>query len=161
MCPMIYSGGGEKNFMKLPDSLTKRSLLYSVKKTSTEQLKEIGENFYGQGQLSDAADFFSKAQEKQGLEKIKADAINDGDTFLLLKSVKLLGAEMLESDLVQCAQNAEKQSKIRHAITAYERLGDEERVEQLRELVKDDLDIKADAEEDVFIPSAVEEIDEE
>ncbi|NCN26656.1 hypothetical protein GW915_03695 [bacterium] len=158
---MFYSGVGDKNFMKLPDPLTKRSLLYGVKATTPEQLSAIAKGFQEAGQLNDAADFFSKAKENQALEKLIGLAIEEGDTFLVLKLFKLLAKEADSQSLVRCAQRAESLSKPRHAILAYERLGEDEKVASLRETIKDDLDIKSAVEADVFIPNVVEEIGEE
>ena len=49
---MLYSGAGERNFMKLPNPMEKRSVLHGVKDYSPEKLSAFGEELFKKGQFS-------------------------------------------------------------------------------------------------------------
>lgn len=159
---MLYSGGGEKNLMRLPDSITKRNMLHGVKTSSPESLTAMGRGFEEKGQYSDAADFYAVAKNTNELQRLETLAASLGDTFLLLKLFRLASKELDAGILEQCAQKAESLAKIRFAIMAYERLGKDKKVAELKEQISGDLDIQAEARAaEVFIPISAEEIDEE
>jgi hypothetical protein len=65
----------------LPNSLQKRKLLFD-KKTPPERIISYGEMFLREGRLNEAAELFSLAAHEEGLEEIKALAVEKGDSFL-------------------------------------------------------------------------------
>lgn len=97
------------------------------------------------------------SKDSQGLEKIRGLAVEEGNTFLFLKISRLLDEGEAKDSLLTCALNAEKAGKIRYAMKAYEKLGNIDKVEELRATVATDGDIIAEAEQSVFIPETEDE----
>lgn len=147
--------------MKNLDAISKRNVLFGVSKMPPSKMVEAAKNMENQGNLSDAADFFHKASDKNELKRLRQKTVEDGDVFLFLKITRLLSEENVDTaQLELCAQKAESIGKIRYAIMAYERLGNEEKVESLKNQVSQDLDIvfEREAKAQVFIPVHTEEI---
>ena len=142
---------------KFPDAIAKRDILHGHKKISTTQKLNMGSDFEAEGWLSDAIDFLTS--EPKDLEKIKLAAIEEGNVFLLTKIFRSLGKEN-EDELLRAAEKAEQLGKTRYAIKAYEKLGKEEKVQSLKNLIAEDGDMKT-ALNDVFIPKTEEEREEE
>jgi len=143
--------------MKIPDSITKRDLLHGARKASPADILTLGEMYYSGGQCSDAIDFFARAEAKDRLAAVAQELINQGDTFLLLKVVRLVG-NISDAQILECAQRAEALGKIRYAILAYEKLGDESKAESLRDSISEDGDIVALREAETFVAPHQEEI---
>lgn len=140
-----------------PDAITKRDILHGQKKISDAQKTDLGKRLSEAEWYSDAIDFLTL--EKSELEKIKAAAINEGNSFLLMKVFRSLGVEN-NDDLLRTAMKAEELGKTRYAIKAYEKLGKTEKVEALKASISEDGDMKT-ALNDVFIPKSEEEREEE
>ncbi len=145
----------------LPTPIQKRDILYGVKKTSNEELKVLAQNFLNEGWLSDAIDFSAFANAKDLLNEIKKIAIQEGNTFLYLKAHRMIGdAEISNQDLTACAATAESKGQWRYAIMAYEKLGQSEKVSDIKtKHLSQDGDIKAENENLVFIPTHSEELE--
>jgi len=150
---MFFSVVEETN-LSLPTAIEKRDILYGAVKVSTDKLKAMGNDFLKAGWYSDAADFFGQAGDRDSIGKLSEKALEDGDTFLLLKTARLLGdADSITAALERCALRAESLGKVRYAIRAYDQLGNVEKAKALREQVAQDGDIIAEAEAaKVFIP---------
>ena len=118
---MYTIGKMAKNLSTIPGPIQKRDILYGVKKAPAEYLASLAKKFEDLGWHSDAADFLAHASDKAGLARLRAAAIEEGDTFLLFKIQRLLGeGEIPEDQLKKCALAAEQAGKIRHAIRAHE-----------------------------------------
>lgn len=142
--------------------IQKRDILYGVKKHSSQELVNISDDFKSEGWLSDALDFAHQAGDSQRIQKIRDESVETGQVFLFLKSSRFLGDPPEgQSLLKQCAENAERAGKIRYAIMAFEKLGDNERVSKLKEKIQGDLDQVAEqnAQANVFIPEHSEELE--
>lgn len=143
---------------QIPGPIEKRDILYGVKKLSTTESAKLVETLFHEGWLSDSADFMAYSKDLSGLEKIRSRAVEEGNSFLFLKVSRLLEeAEVPKDSLLACAINAEKSGKIRYAMKAYEKLGNVDKVEELRATIATDGDIIAEAEQSVFIPETEEE----
>ena len=75
---------------KVYDSLTLRKLLNTTS-TSASKLSEMGQEFASQGFLSDAVDFYAKANDQAGLSQVLDQAMDEGDYFLFTRIKKILG----------------------------------------------------------------------
>jgi hypothetical protein len=69
-----------------------------------------------------------------------------------------LGGKVSDAQILECAQRAEALGKTRYAIMAYEKLGDTQKVESLRDSIAQDGDIIALREAETFIAVNQEEI---
>lgn len=146
--------GTNSNF---PDAITKRDILHGVKKMNDAQKLNLGKEMSQAEWLSDAVDFLTLAPEE--LDKILSKAVSEGNSFLVIKVFRATNTEKTDL-LLQCATNAEAQGKYRYALKAYEKLGKEDKVKSLKELLANDGDMKT-ALNDVFIPKSEEERSEE
>ena len=142
---------------KFHDAITKRDILHGHKKVDDAQKVNLGLEFAKEGWISDAIDFLTT--DAAQLEKMKAAAIAEGNVFLLSKIFRVLGQEN-NDELFQAALKAEEQGKIRYAIKAYEKLGQEDKVSALKTLIAGDGDMKTEL-NSVFIPKSEEEREEE
>ncbi len=116
--------------MKLPDPLEKREWIYNQKEGQSK-LKELGFAYLERKNYNDACDCFDKIEDEEGLVKIKAIAIEDGDAFL---AQKIQGDSALSKEEWQkLAKNAQSKGKFHFTIAAYTAIGEEEKVEELRE----------------------------
>ncbi|MEO5667171.1 MAG: hypothetical protein ABIR96_03855 [Bdellovibrionota bacterium] len=145
--------------MKLPGSITKRDILFGTRRASAAEILTLGKAYASEGHLSDAIDFFSKAQSTTELEGLVSQVISEGDMFLLLKISRLLGDDRVShSHLEQCVAKAQSLGKIRYAIMGLEKLGQKDQAEALRETIAQDGDIIAFRESETFISPNLEEI---
>ena len=74
---------------KLPNYQEKQHILY-IKHHSEKDLIAYGDAFLEEGKISDAIDFYQKANYVQGLETIKGMAEQSGDVMLLQQVLKPL-----------------------------------------------------------------------
>ncbi len=103
---------------KLPDYRSKQKILH-IDKTSPEVLIRMGDAFLEEGALSDALDFFSRANHTAGIKKISEIAMQNGDVFLYAKAARALNVEPSGADWDDIAQRAidlKKYAFARHAI---------------------------------------------
>jgi hypothetical protein len=134
----------------LPSAIAKRDLLHGAKNSSHAQ---TAQKFESEGWISDAIDFYNKAEDRASLLRLQNAAAAEGNAFLVLKVVRLLKQGDSELDAVRTvAAKAEAQGMVRYAISAYEKLGNEAKVRELRESVKGDGDIVLEDAAEVFIP---------
>ena len=71
--------------MSVPKHYIKRRDFLHSEKSSPEALSQAGREFFAQERYSDALDFFEKSNDKDGVQKIKRIALQNGDTFLLAR----------------------------------------------------------------------------
>ncbi len=142
----------------IPGPIEKRDILYGVKKLSAGESKKLVGDLETEGWISDALDFMGHAHDHEGLKRLRSRAVEEGNSFLFFKISRLLGeTEAPRTELAACASKAEALGKIRYAIKAYEKLGDESKVEALKATIATDGDIVAESEQTVFIPENEEE----
>ncbi len=109
----------------LPDCLKKRRLL-NDKALTPEQCRDYGEKFLALGFLEDALEFFLRGNFQEGLDKIKAQSLENGDAYLMGR----LGPQPQEVWRETAAQ-ALKLRKLHFARRALEKAGDREEAEEL------------------------------
>jgi len=109
----------------VPDSLKKRQLLNETN-INPEMCREYGEKFLDLGLFDDALEFFKRAQYEPGLDKIKEQALGNGDAYLMTR----LGSHPPEV-WRQVAEQALKLGKIQFARRAFEQAGDQEQADEL------------------------------
>lgn len=136
-----------------PDAITKRDILHGYKKMSDSQKKTLGLSLQEAEWYSDAIDFLTVNPAE--LDKIKAAAIAEGNTFLLMKIFRVTGQDS-HDELLRTSMKAEELGKTRYAIKGYEKLGKSEKVDALKSSIAEDGDMKT-ALNDVFIPKTEEE----
>ncbi|MBS1984250.1 MAG: hypothetical protein JST16_08760 [Bdellovibrionales bacterium] len=145
-----------EKWTSLPNAVAKRDLLFGVKKAESSEWKAWGDKFVGADWLYDGIDFLARTNDRASLLPIRQKAVTEGNVFLFLKIMRALDIADLDAEttalLKTCAENAEKAGMVRYAIKGFERLGDTERAEKLRQTIASDGDILAEAAAKVFIP---------
>jgi len=127
---------------KLPDYRLKQKLLY-IDKVNDNVLKDYGNSFFDEGFLSDALDFFQKANDKEGIQKIKDMAFNRGDVMLFQQSVKALNLELKPADWEGIGQKAIGFKKYSFAGHALEKAGNKEMLNSLKKIMQQEVDSKS------------------
>lgn len=105
---------------KLPDYRLKQKILY-IDKTSPASLISTGDMYLEAGALSDALDFYAKAEHLAGMQKIKDIALAGGDVFLFQGAARALGIELRDADWENIAQTAMELGKNAFAKQALEK----------------------------------------
>ncbi len=114
----------------LPGCLKKRRLL-NEKELKAELCREYGEKFLALGWWEDALEFFQKAGDAQGLEKIKNHCLESGDAYLLGR----LGGSQDQKTWRQLAERALDLGKLHFARRAYELAGDPDKTAMVAGLI--------------------------
>ncbi len=117
--------------LKNVDYRLKQKLLY-IEKTDLEILKSYGDVLLEQGRISDAIDFYQKANHPEGLQKIKAMAFESGDVMLFQQAAKALSEEPLAKDWNDIAQKAIDLKKYSFAMQALSKAQNEEGLNALK-----------------------------
>jgi len=89
----------------LPGVLKKRSLLNETKAAPAE-MTALAESLAAADYLSDAVDFFRKAGHEPGLKSVLERAVDEGDSFLVGKIEKALGAPLAKEVWQRVADRA-------------------------------------------------------
>jgi len=100
---------GESKASRL-DCLERRNLMNS-REVAPEELVQIGRAYAEAGFLSDAVDFWAMAEDKEGLQGLLIQIIDEGDFFLYRRIKKILNQPFDPSDLGRLAENAERLGK--------------------------------------------------
>lgn len=120
---------------KLPDYRLKQKILY-IDKTDAEILKNYGNTFLDAGFISDAIDFYNKANYYDGLEKIKAMAFETGDVMFFQRVMKALNTEPSQADWEMIGQKAISLKKYLFAKHALEKAGKPEILNSLLKIME-------------------------
>lgn len=89
----------------LPGVLKKRALLNETKAAPAE-MTALAESLAAADYLSDAVDFFRKAGHEPGLRSVLERALDEGDSFLVGKIEKALGAPLAQEVWQRVADRA-------------------------------------------------------
>jgi tetratricopeptide (TPR) repeat protein len=116
---------------KLPDSLKRRDILYG-QNTPAEVLREYGDLFLHEGKLNDAVEFFGQACYKEGLQRIRQVAMEEGDLFLFSRATEFLQEEVSAEDWRKLGKKALEKGKHLFALKCFEKIGDREGIEETR-----------------------------
>jgi hypothetical protein len=128
------------NFM-LPDYRLKQKLLY-VDKVHQDSLQKYGDSFFEEGRLSEALDFYTKANCNSGLQKIKETAFASGDVMLFGQAAKALNLELKPADWENIGQKAIEFKKYIFAKHAMEKANNEEMLNSLKNIMQKEVDEK-------------------
>lgn len=120
--------------LKLPDYRLKQKLLY-VDKVNPSALQNYGDLFLEEGHLSDALDFYLKANNNDGLQKIKEAALNSGDAMLFGQAAKALNMELKPADWEGIGKKALELKKYFFARYALEKANNEELLNSLKKII--------------------------
>lgn len=116
----------------LPHCLKKRRLL-NEKEVSREACRGLGEKFLAAGFWEDALEFFQRGGLQEGLKKLEAQALEEGDAYLLGR----LGVKDREV-WARLARRALELGKRHFACKAFKEAGDEARAEELARRLKEE-----------------------
>ncbi len=109
----------------VPGCLKKRQLL-NDKVLSPALCREYGEKFLAQGWWEDALEFFQKGESLEGIEKLRAHCLEEGDAYLLARLGKHDPALWR-----QVAERALQLGKLAFAVRALKEAGEHPRAEAL------------------------------
>jgi hypothetical protein len=121
---------------KIPDPLKRRDVLYG-QNTPAEVLKEYGELYLHEGKTNDAVEFFGQACYKEGLQRIRQMAIEEGDLFLFSRAIEFLQEEVSPEEWRKVGTKALEHGKHHFALRCFEKIGDREGIEKTREKLKE------------------------
>ena len=132
---------------ELPHYKKKQQLLHA-KDAKPADLSRQGEEFLQAGWLSDAIDFFGKAGDQNGLEKIRDIAIAEGDVFLFRRTLKALDATASEDQWKELADRALDLGKLQFAREGYRMAGDRKSLDKVDLLINPEPEEPPQAEEE-------------
>jgi len=116
---------------KLPDHLKRRDVLYG-KNTPAEVLREYGDLYLNEGKPNDAVEFFGQACYKEGLQRIRQMALEEGDLFLFSRATEFLQEEVSPEEWRKLGRKALEQGKYLFALKCFEKIGDRAGIEEAR-----------------------------
>ena len=126
---------------KLPNYQEKQHILH-VKHHSDKDLIAHGDAFLDEGKISDAIDFYQKANYVHGLEKIKGMAELSGDVMVLQQVLKPLKQAITEKTWSAIGERALELKKFLFALHAFEKGNNENMVACTKEIIKSEKDGK-------------------
>jgi hypothetical protein len=127
---------------KLYDYRLKQKILY-IDKVNPDVLQNYGDMFLEEGLLSDALDFYQKANYNSGMQKIKDIAFDRGDVMLFQQAAKALHMELKPADWEGIGQKAIDLKKYFFAQHALEKANNEERLNSLKKIIQKEKDGKS------------------
>jgi tetratricopeptide (TPR) repeat protein len=119
---------------KLLSCLRKRDLLNSDR-TDPAQLRHLGTRYLEEGRISDAVDFFEKADDREGLTSILTRCLAEGDFFLYRRVCRVLGIVPAAGDWSKLGDAALSLGKLHFARSAYQEAGVPEKLIQVERLI--------------------------
>jgi hypothetical protein len=120
----------------LPDSQQKRKLLFD-KKVPQERIISCGEIYLREGRVNEAAELFAKVSYGEGLDQLKARAIEEGDSFLYEVASKGPGGGGTPEGWVALGKNAMEREKFSHAVRAFRKAENHELLKAAEEALKE------------------------
>jgi hypothetical protein len=120
---------------KLPDYRLKQKILY-IDNTSPDVLHDYGNLFLEDGCVSDALDFYQKANYSEGIEKIKDIALSTGDVMLFQRAAKALNIEIKQADWEIISQEAVSLKKYNFAKYALEKTDNQEGLNSILKIME-------------------------
>jgi len=127
---------------KLYDYRLKQKILY-IDKVNPHVLQNYGDLFLEEGLLSDALDFYQKANYNSGMQNIKDIAFDRGDVMLFQQAAKALHMELKAADWEGIGQKAIALKKYFFAQHALERANNEEMLNSLKKIIQKEEDGKS------------------
>jgi len=116
---------------ELPNFNAKQKLLHG-KDQSAETQSLVGRQFLEAGQLYDALEFFDRARDQQGIDRLRERAVLESDPLLLKLVLRRLAGEAAAGEWRQLGDNALQAGKRLCAEEAFRMAGDWQAVARLR-----------------------------
>jgi hypothetical protein len=113
------------------DFREKRKLLYG-EKVSDEEMSRAAAAFSDAGRFGEALEFLERTRDEEVLARIEREAVERGDTFLLLRVERIRGRDLGPDRWRHAAARALVQGKHLDAFRAFGRAGDAEKAEEIR-----------------------------
>ncbi|MGW8321416.1 MAG: hypothetical protein ACWGSD_07680 [Thermodesulfobacteriota bacterium] len=120
----------------LLNSQQKRKLLFD-KNIPSERLISCGELYLCEGRLNEATELFARASHEEGLARIRALAIEQGDSFLYGVASKGSEEQNNREAWETLGKKAMELEKYSHAIRAFRKSENEEALEVAAEALKE------------------------
>ncbi len=120
----------------LPDLIARRNLLFG-KEAAKSNFTDVANAYFEAGRMVDALEFFARAEDTAGIDRVEAHAAETGDAFLLHQIIRLAKRPVGAETWATCAKAAEAAEKVVFAIDAYREAGDSAAVERLGGTVPD------------------------
>jgi tetratricopeptide (TPR) repeat protein len=120
----------------LPDPLKRRDILYG-RNTPPEVLREYGDLYLNEGRPNDAVEFFGQACYKEGLQRIRQVASEEGDLFLFSRAAEFLQEEVSPQDWSMLGKKALEKGKYLFALKCFEKTGDRAGIEETRKKLEE------------------------
>jgi len=119
---------------KLPDYREKQKILY-IDRQSDKDLLAYGDIYLESGRISDATDFYQKANHLPGLEKIREMAEANGDTMAFLYVLKALKRNPTEDDWNRVGQRALELKKYTFALHSFQKSNNTLKIEEVKNMM--------------------------
>jgi hypothetical protein len=120
---------------KILSCLKKRDLLHNPN-ISADELAQYGWEYLKQDRPVDALDFFEKAQNLEGIQRIMEWSLEQGDPFLLQQTSKILKERAPEESWRKVGEKAKAAGRHQQALTAFKAVADEEKIQETQALMK-------------------------
>ncbi len=126
--------------MRLLDPLKKGLIIYGDpdhNPASPDRLTAYGELYEEEGRIHDTLEFYWRAGFTEGMERISASALAEGDFFLYRQAMGYLGREIAKEDLAALIKNAQQKGKLSFALMAAKESGDEKAAALIEKTIAD------------------------
>jgi hypothetical protein len=120
---------------KILSCLKKRDLLHNPN-ISMDELVQYGWEYLKQERPVDALDFFEKAQNVEGIQRIREWGLEQGDPFLLQQTSKMLKEQVPEESWRKVGEKAKAAGRHQQALMAFKAVADEDKILEIQALMK-------------------------
>lgn len=119
----------------LPNSQQKRKLLFD-KKIPRERIISYGELFLREGRLNEAAELFARASYVEGMDQLKALAVEQGDSFVYQVACRESQQEGTAEAWEALGKKAMELQKYTHAARAFRKAENPELLKAAEEALR-------------------------
>lgn len=126
---------------KLPDYRQKQKILY-IDRHDDKDLAAYGDSYLEAGQISDATDFYQKANHIPGLERIKEMAYAAGDVMAFQHVLKALKQNASDDQWNSVGQRALELKKFTFALHAFQKSKNTIKIEEMKNMIVSEDQIK-------------------
>jgi len=119
---------------KLPDYREKQKILY-IDRKSNRDLLAYGDSYLESRRISDATDFYQKANHLPGLEKIREMAEEIGDAMAFLYVLKALKRNPTEDDWNRIGQRSLELKKYTFALHSFQKSNNTVKIEEVKNMM--------------------------
>jgi hypothetical protein len=116
--------------------LKKRDLIQAAGE-NTEALRRLGRDYMSQDRFLEALEFFEASQDREGMERLRENGLEEGDPFLYRQACKLLKVNPDPADWHQIGEKALAAGRYQQALAAFKFKPDEARVQEIENLINE------------------------